>query len=102
MGSKMTNKEHPLSICESQEHLGEDQEDLKGFVKKFAPLDPDKAKELRKNLEERDMMKMTEYHISKIIDILPVEKEEVNKIFTDTTLDEDETNKVIETVKQFK
>ena len=40
--------------------------------------------------------------ISKIIDILPDKAEEVNKIFIDISLDENETKKILDTIKEFK
>ncbi|MFB6246118.1 MAG: hypothetical protein ABEI74_00815 [Candidatus Pacearchaeota archaeon] len=93
----------PLSLSEAKEYLQEEgNEEMKGFVKKFAKLETEKAKELRSKLEELDMIKMSEHHIAKVIDILPTEIEEINKIFTDTSLEEDEKKQVIEVVKQYK
>lgn len=98
----MEQKNTPLSLAEAKEYLQEENEDVKGFINKFAQLDAEKAKELRGKLEELDMIKLSEYHVAKIIDVLPVEPEEINKIFTDTNLEEDEKNQIIEIVKQFK
>lgn len=93
----------PLSLSEAKEYLQEEgNEEMKGFVNKFAKLDTEKAKELRSKLEELDLIKMSEHHVAKVIDILPTEIEEINKIFTDTSLEEDEKNQIIEVVKQFK
>ena len=72
------------------------------FIKKFTKLSPGKAKELRKNIEKLDLIKVSEKHIGKIIDVLPENKEDLNKIFADVGLDEDETNKLLEETKKFK
>jgi DNA-directed RNA polymerase subunit F len=56
---------------------------------------------MREKLEGLDLMKINDRHISKIIDLLPSNTEEVNKIFVDVGLDEDEAKKVIDIVKQY-
>ncbi len=81
---------------------GEEGKAIKGFLKKFVKLDPKKAGELRKKLEELDFMKVKESDISKVIEILPETKEELNKVFVDVGLDEDETKKLLDTIKEFK
>jgi len=97
----MIRKSEPLSMAEAGEYLKEDQENLKGFINKFTVLDAAQAKDFRKKLVELDLMKMNDKHMSKIIDGLPVSNEEVNKIFSDVGLDEDEIKKIIDIVKQF-
>jgi len=47
-------------------------------------------------------MKMKDEHIVKIIDILPDNEEELNKIFAGINLDENETKKILDTVKEYK
>ena len=46
-------------------------------------------------------MKLKSDYISKIIDVLPETNEDVNKIFADISLDENETQKILDTVKQY-
>ena len=97
----MIRKSEPLSMAEATEYLGKEQENLKGFISKFTGLKVQQAKDFRKKLRELDLMKVNERHISKVIDLLPTSSEEINKIFTDVSLDEDETKKIIDVVKQF-
>ena len=47
-------------------------------------------------------MKLKNEHISKLIDLLPENKEDLNKIVNDVGLDEDETKKILDTIKEFK
>lgn len=75
---------------------------LLGFIKKFTKLKPDKASELKKKLEELDIIKLNEKQICKIADFLPETSEELSKITLDIGLDEDETKKILETIKKFK
>jgi len=97
----MIKNNEPISIAEIDEYLkNKDKEDkIRSFVKKFAKLDVKKAKELRKKLEAMKMIKMKQEYIVKIIDFLPEDAEELNKIFQNVSLDEDETKKILETIK---
>lgn len=97
----MIRKSEPLSMIESTEYLGKENENLKGFIGKFTKLKLQQGKDFRKKLEELDLMKLNDKHISKIIDTIPTNQEEVNKIFTDVNLDENEIKKIIDIVKQF-
>lgn len=97
----MIIKSNSLSASESEEYLGKDNDELKSFLKKFTKLTVKQSKDFRKKLEELNLMKMSANHISKIIDLLPTNLEEINKIFTDISLDENEANKIIDIVKQF-
>ena len=99
----MILNEESVSMAEASEFMDkESNSEIIGFVKKFTKMKPEKAKKLRKKLDELAMMKMKSEYISKVIDVLPENKEEVNKIFTDVGLDEDETKKILEIVKEYK
>lgn len=101
----MIKNNEPLSMVEAKEYLEKDKEnnsEIIGFMKKFIPTNLKTAKELRKKLQELDLIKLKPQHISKIIDIMPETAEDLNKIFADVTLDEDETKKILDTVKEFK
>ncbi|MEK6824185.1 MAG: hypothetical protein AABY06_04075 [Nanoarchaeota archaeon] len=97
----MIIKSNSLSASESEEYLSKTQEDLKTFINKFTKLNAKQAKDFREKLEKLKLMKMNASHVSKIIDILPTNLEEINKIFIDMSLDENEANKILDVVKQF-
>ena len=46
-------------------------------------------------------MKLKEEHIVKIIDFLPETSEDLNKIFSDVSLDEKEINEILEIVRRY-
>jgi DNA-directed RNA polymerase subunit F len=84
----MIKSEKPLSMGESLEYLkGENAGEIKSFIKKFSAIDEKQAKALR------------EKHITKIIDVLPEDKESLNSLLGDANLDEDEINKIIDKIK---
>ena len=101
----MIKESNPISMSEALEYAKEDRTgdtDVVGFIKKFIIIKTKDAKELRKKLKDLDFMKVRGEHISKIIDLLPENAEELNKIFVDVGLDEDESKKILEIVKEFK
>jgi len=95
----------PLSMAESLEYIEKDKKSensARDFIKKFVKISPKEAKELRKKLEGLNIIKLNDINISKVIDILPEKAEEINKIFIDIGLDENETKKILDTIKEFK
>jgi len=101
----MIKNEEPLSMSEVMGYVKKDEgsgTEIIGFIKKFVKLPSKDAKELKSKLIGLDLMKIKQEHIVKIIDLLPERAEELNKIFTDVGLDEDESNKILETIKEFK
>ncbi len=94
-----------LSLPEVKKLIGKldtENEEVKKYINTFAKLKTQDAKKLREELEKLDMLKLKEEHIVKIIDLLPEDKEDLNKIFTDMGLDENETNKILDITKQYK
>ena len=101
----MIKNNKPLSMVEATEYLQKDKEsdaELIGFIKKFTKIKIKDAKELRKEIEELNLMKVKEEYIAKIIDLMPDNAEDLNKIFVDINLDEDESKKILDTIKKFK
>lgn len=95
----------PVSMTEALEYIhdGKDGEtEMKKFAKKFVKLSVKDGKALREKLEAFDMLKLKPEYIAKIIDILPENAENLNKIFSDVSLDEDETKKILDAIKEFK
>ena len=76
--------------------------DIKKLIKKFVKLSPEEAAKLRKKISSLGLLKLRQESISKIIDIMPENQENLNKIFADIVLDEDESKKILEAVKEFR
>jgi DNA-directed RNA polymerase subunit F len=92
-----------ISICEAKEYVKNPKDtELGEFFKHFSKLDSKEAKELRQKLEGLNMLKLKRDTITKIIEILPQSKAELNKIFNDLTLDENEIKKILDVTKEFK
>lgn len=101
----MILKQETLSIAEVKGFLDKKEEkdaEVNSFIEKFVKLSPEQAKDMREKLEGVSEIKIKAEHISKIIDILPEDVEDLNKILTDISLDEDETKKILNIVEEFK
>ena len=101
----MIKNSEPLSMAESLDYIksdGEKETDVVGFIKKFNKLKAKDAKELRQEIEKLEIIKIKPEYAVKIVDVLPDSTEELNKIFVDASLDEDETRKVLDAIKKFK
>ena len=100
----MINRNEPLSMPEVLGYISKssDKKDLVKFIKNFTSLNEKDASEMRKKLDELNLMKLKSWEIAKIIELMPEDIEDLNKIFTDVKLDEDESKKILDTVKEFK
>ena len=97
----------PLNMSEVETILeGVDDSDKKQeielYLKKFLKVKPEQAKKIKEALEELDLLKIKREHVVKIIDILPTDASDLNKVFTDVSLSEEETNKILEIIKNSK
>ncbi len=84
------------------EDLKDGETDIKRFIKKFVKLKPEDAKKIREKLNALGLIKLKSEHIAKIIDVMPEDQENLNKIFADVSLDEDETKQILDVLGEFK
>lgn len=94
----------PLNLDEVREivknlDVGDKKEEVEKYLKKFLKTKPEKAKKIKEELEKLDLLKMKREHLVKIIDLIPEDTTDLNKIFTDVSLNEEETNKILNAVK---
>ena len=71
-------------------------------MEKFKKLDLEKAKNLRKKINSLEFLKVKDSDVSKIIDLIPENKESLNKIFTDISLTEEESKQILEVIEEFR
>lgn len=77
-------------------------EEMEIYLKKFMKATSEQAKKIKEEMEALDSIKVKRDHIVKIVDLLPSDASDLNKIFTDVSLNEEETNKILEIVKSSK
>ena len=93
-----------LSMQEAAKYIKKDEKnaELTKFINDFTKITPKDAEELKKMLENLGIMKLKKEYIVKIIDMTPDSQEELNKILASVSLSEDESTKVLDSVKKFK
>lgn len=102
----MIDNTRPLDMQETLKIVGgleetEKTKQLKSFIKKFSKVKFEKANKLKEELQNLELLKLKEEHIIKIIDMMPEDAADLNKIFVDIALNEDETNKILEIIKKY-
>ena len=97
----------PINMNEVQEIIADiddspKKEEMELYLKKFMKAKPAQAKKIKEEVEALDSIKIKRDHIVKIVDLLPADASDLNKIFTDVSLNEEEINKILEIVKNSK
>jgi len=101
----MINSRVPLSMSESVQYISDETDfevEMKKFIKKFTKMNSKKVEELRKELEDLNLIRLRPEHAVKIVDIMPEDQDSLNKIFEDSKVSDDEANSILQTVKKFK
>ena len=96
-------EEKPITLAQVQSMVGDGErsQEVKEFLKNFKMLTLKKAEDLKKDLEGLKMLRLKEEHIVKIVDFLPQDASELNKVLSDVSLDESEVTKIVDVVKKY-
>ena len=99
----MIIEQAPLTMAEVAELAGDSEKELgfKTFIKKFVSMDAERAREMKKEIENLKLLKLKQEYIVKIIDFMPEDAVDLNKVLQDASLDQDEINKITEIVKKY-
>lgn len=95
----------PLTLIEAEKIVKENEgnnEELEKYFKKFSKLKAKDVEEMKKELKDLDNHKIKSEDIVKVIDFLPEDASEVNKIFIEVSLDENEIKQITDIVKKYK
>lgn len=97
----VVKEERPLMISEVHNLIKESDkaEEIKKFLDTFGKVNLEKDLEIKKQLEELNLLKLKEQHIVKIVDFKPESVIELNKIISDVSLDSEEASKVLNVIK---
>jgi len=94
----------PLELAEVKKYVkdSEDNKEILSYLKKFAKSKPENSKKIKQELEKLNLMKLNQESIVKIIDFLPEDSQDINKILFEVSLDESEINSILDIVKKYK
>jgi len=96
-------KETPITLAKVVALSGDNDKGklIKGFIKNFNKTPLSKAEEIEKELKGLDLIKLKDFHIVKIIDFMPEDVSELNKVIADASLDSDEMTKILDVVRKY-
>jgi len=113
MASVKLVQESPISLPELKEKLAEiekrDKEltfrgnKVKDYLNKLIKLDTKQSGELKKKIQDLEIPRLKDRQITKIIDILPEDVDDLRAVFTGetTTVTQENLEKIIEAVKPY-
>lgn len=96
-------EERSITLAEVASMSGESDsgKKIKEFIKNFSSIKIDSALKMKKELETLGILKLKESYIVKIVDFLPCDASELNKVLTEVSLDSDEVTKILDVVKKY-
>jgi DNA-directed RNA polymerase subunit F len=91
-----------LTLAEVKElrKKSEEKKPIDEYLAKFNKNTKDKVKKMAEEIKALNNPKIKEEHIVKIIDLLPEDAEDLNKIFNEMGLTEEEANAILAIVKK--
>lgn len=92
----------PLAIAEVIEYVKNEggKEELIKYLKKFGKLSKEKVEKIKASIVSLNNPKIKERDIVKVIDFLPKDAEDANKIFAEASLNEEETRALVEIISK--
>jgi len=96
-------EERPITMAEVVSLAGDSEkaEEIKKFIKSFNKMNVKKALEMKEELVALDLIKLKDEHIVKIVDFVPKDASELNKVIIEVSLDSDEVAKILEVTGKY-
>lgn len=99
----MIQSKTPVTLAEVKEIVKglEEKQELQAYLKKFTKLTKEKSEAIRKDIAGLNNPKIKEENIIKVADYVPKDAEDLGKIFTEISLNEEEINAILEITKKY-
>ena len=93
----------PLTLAEVNSLVpkSEEKKPIHDYLKKFVQLSKEDADKLLSDLVVLNNPKLKEENLVKLVDFLPRDLEDINKILNEANLSESEANAILEIVKKY-
>lgn len=90
-------EERPITMAEVVALAGDSEksQEIKKFIANFTKMKAEEAIKIKEELAGLDILKLKEAHIVKIVDFMPTDATELNKILSDISLDQEEMEKIL-------
>ena len=101
----------PISMIEADSILEKKKEskeekikEVRRYIKKFVRIKKEDAVKIREELSKLDIIKLNDTHITKILDLVPMDAEDLRKIFANEaiSLNQEEINKILNVKSKIK
>jgi len=80
---------------------GEKAKKVKEFIKEYYKLKPTEAIKLKEELTKLNLLKLKEEYVVNLVNFLPQDASDVIKVLPDTSLDQEEINKILDVIKKY-
>ena len=99
----VVKEENPITMAEVASMAGDSEkgETIKKFISNFNEMTAEKAIEFKEELRALNLMKLKESHIVKIVDFIPTDASELNKVIIETSLDQEEVTKILDVTTKY-
>lgn len=93
----------PVTLSEAKSLINnlEDNKNLSDYFKKFSSLSKEDSLKLVEEIRALNNLKVREENLIKLADFSPESSEDINKIFNDVSLTEEEINSILAIVKKY-
>lgn len=93
----------PLTLAELKSYSKHFEENkvVNDYLKTFTKLEKKDSDKLIEEVRALNNPKIKEENIIKLADMLPEDAEDINKIFVEVSLSEEETNAILNIIKQY-
>jgi len=93
----------PVTMAEVSSLVGDSDKSvlIKDFIKTFDILSVEKSMELVEELKKLDLIKLKDLYIVKIVDFMPGDAAELNKVVSGVSFDQEEITKILDVVGKY-
>ena len=92
----------PLALIVVKDYIKDiENKQMADYLKKFTKLAVEKPGKITEEIRALSNPKIKEEDIVKVLDFLPEDTEDLNKIFTEVSLTEDETKAILDIIKKY-
>ena len=93
----------PLTLAEVTNLIGDSEkaEGMKKFIKTFNKMKLEDAMKMKEELEALDLIQLKEDHIVSLVNFVPKDSVELNKVLSGVSLNQEEVDKILNVTKNY-
>lgn len=93
----------PLTLAEVSNMIGDSEKakEMKEFIKKFSKMKVADALKMREELVALDLIQLKEENIVSVVNFVPKDSIELNKVLANVSLNQEEVDKILNVTKNY-